>query len=124
MIWGSQRPDCPSCAGPLVFCPGYRRYVREAGRYWKISVPRLRCARCGVSHAAGAAVPFITRRHVHRAVPQAARPDPHPTGAGYLGLVAAAHDGEAGTGAKIGFTPLGKLNAGEPGQEQEQEQER
>src|SRR6266567_2734454 len=27
---------------------------------------------------AGAAVPFVTRRHVHRAVPQAARPDPDP----------------------------------------------
>jgi hypothetical protein len=48
---GFPRPDCPSCAGPLVFWPGYRRYVREAGRYWKIFVPRLRCARCGVSHA-------------------------------------------------------------------------
>ena len=69
---------------------------------------------------AGAAVPFSTRRHV-RAVPQAARPDPHPTGVDYLGLVAAAHDEEAGTGAKIDFTQLGKLNAGEPGQEQKQE---
>ena len=68
---------------------------------------------------AGAAVPFITRRHVHRAVPQAARPGPHPTGVDYLGLVAAAHDEEADTGAKIDFTQLGKLNAGEPGQEQE-----
>ena len=48
---GFPRPDCPSCAGPLVFWPGYRRYVREAGRYWKIFVPRLRSARCGVSHA-------------------------------------------------------------------------
>jgi hypothetical protein len=48
---GFPRPDCPSCAGPLVFWPGYRRYVREAGRYWKIFVPRRRCARCGVSHA-------------------------------------------------------------------------
>ena len=28
---GFQRLDCPSCAGPLVFWPGYRRYVREAG---------------------------------------------------------------------------------------------
>jgi len=28
---GFPRPDCPSCAGPLVFWPGYRRYVREAG---------------------------------------------------------------------------------------------
>jgi hypothetical protein len=48
---GFPRPDCPSCAGPLVFWAGYRRYVREAGRYWKIFVSRLRCARCGVSHA-------------------------------------------------------------------------
>ena len=51
MIRGFPRPDCPSCAGPLVFWPGYRRYVREAGRHWKIFVPRLRCAQCGVSHA-------------------------------------------------------------------------
>ncbi len=72
---------------------------------------------------AGAATPFITRRHVHRAVPQAARPDPAPTGIDYLGLVAAAHDEEAGTGAKIDFTQLGKLPASEPGQEQEQERD-
>jgi putative transposase len=55
---------------------------------------------------AGQAVPFITRRHVHRAVPQAARPDPDPTGIDYLHLVAAAHGEEAGTGAKIDFTKL------------------
>jgi putative transposase len=55
---------------------------------------------------AGAAVPFVTRRHVHRAVPQAARPTPTPTGIDYLGLVAAAHDNEAGTGAKIDFAQL------------------
>ena len=50
---GFPRPDGPSYAGPLAFWPltGYRRYVREAGRYWKIFVPWLRCARCGVSHA-------------------------------------------------------------------------
>src|SRR6266700_3552433 len=59
---------------------------------------------------AGTATPFITRRHVHRAVPQAARPDPDPTGIDYLGLVAAAHDEAAGTGAKIDFTRLGKLS--------------
>ena len=63
---------------------------------------------------AGAAVPFVTRRHVHRAVPQAARPDPDPTGIDYLGLVAAAHDDEAGTGAKIDFTQLGKLPGSDP----------
>ena len=45
------RPACPSCAGPLVFWSGYRRYVRAAGRCRKIFVPRLRCASCGVSHA-------------------------------------------------------------------------
>jgi putative transposase len=56
---------------------------------------------------AGTATPFITRRHVHRAVPQAARPEPAPTGIDYLGLVAAAHDEAAGTGAKIDFAQLG-----------------
>jgi hypothetical protein len=45
------RPDCPSCAGPLVFWSGYRRYVRAAGCCRKIFVPRLRCASCRVSHA-------------------------------------------------------------------------
>ena len=58
---------------------------------------------------AGAATPFVTRRHVHRAVPQAARPDPVPTGIDYLGLVAAAHDEAAGTGAKIDFARLAAL---------------
>src|SRR6266436_1278329 len=63
---------------------------------------------------AGTATPFITRRHVHRAVPQAAPPPPAPTGIDYLGLVAAAHDEEAGTGAKIDFTQLGKLTGSPP----------
>jgi hypothetical protein len=45
------RPDCPSCAGPMVLWAGYRRYVREAGRCQKIFVPRLRCGRCRVTHA-------------------------------------------------------------------------
>jgi hypothetical protein len=58
---------------------------------------------------AGAAVPFVTRRHVHRAVPQATRPEPAPTGTGYLGMVAAAHDEAAGTGAKIDFARLAML---------------
>ena len=48
---GFPRPACPSCAGPLVFWSGDRRYVRAAGRCRKIFVPRLRCAPCGVSHA-------------------------------------------------------------------------
>lgn len=59
---------------------------------------------------AGMARPFLTTRHVHRAVPQAARPDPTPTGIDYLGLVAAAHEQAAGTGAKIDFTQLAKLD--------------
>jgi putative transposase len=71
---------------------------------------------------AGAATPFITRRHVHRAVPQAARPEAAPTGIDYLGLVAAAHEEEAGTGAKIDFTRLGKLPGSDRNQPQEQRQ--
>lgn len=57
--------------------------------------------------AAGVATPFRIGRHVHRAVPQAARPEPAATGIDYLGLVAAAHDNEAGTGAKIDFSQPG-----------------
>ena len=70
---------------------------------------------------AGAAVPFIVGRHVHKAIAPAPGPEPERTGIDYLGLVAAAHDEEAGTGAKIDFTALGRLAAGEPGQQQEQE---
>jgi putative transposase len=73
---------------------------------------------------AGAATPFITRRHVHRAVPPAARPEAAPTGIDYLGLAAAAHEEEAGTGAKIDFTRLGKLPGSDRNQQQEQEEER
>jgi putative transposase len=71
--------------------------------------------------AAGAAVPFVTRRHVHRAVPQAARPEPIATGVDYLGLVAAAHDDEAGTGAKIDFAQLAMFTPGsaQDGKEQD-----
>jgi len=61
---------------------------------------------------AGQAVPFVTRRHVHRAVPQAARPDPAPTGIDYLNMVAAAHEEEAGTGAKIDYAQLAMLDGG------------
>jgi putative transposase len=55
---------------------------------------------------AGVATPFVIGRHTHRAVPQAARPAPTPTGIDYLGLVAAAHEETAGTGAKIDFAQL------------------
>ena len=56
---------------------------------------------------------------MHRAVPQAARPDPDPTGIDYLGLVAAAHEEAAGTGAKIDFIQLGKLPGSDPAQQEE-----
>jgi putative transposase len=59
---------------------------------------------------AGQAVPFTVRRHVHRAVPQAAAPPPAATGIDYLSLVAAAHDEEAGTGQKIDFARLAVLD--------------
>jgi len=55
---------------------------------------------------AGVARPFVTRRHVHPAVPQARRQEPEQTGVDYLGLVAAAHESSAGTGEKIDFTQL------------------
>jgi putative transposase len=72
---------------------------------------------------AGQAVPFVTRRHVHRAVPQAARPEPAATGIDYLGLVAAACDDEAGAGAKIDFTALAALSGNGHAPEQEAGQE-
>lgn len=59
---------------------------------------------------AGVATPFVTRRHVHPAVPQAARPEPAATGVDYLGLVAAAHEEAAGTGSKIDFSQLGMFS--------------
>ncbi len=55
---------------------------------------------------AGVATPFVIGHHTHRAVPQAARPTPTPTGVDYLGLVAAAHEEAAGTGMKVDFTQL------------------
>jgi putative transposase len=42
--------------------------------------------------AAGIATPLVVGRHTHPAVPQAAHPQPEPTGIDYLGLVQAAHD--------------------------------
>ncbi len=48
---GFPRPDCPSCAGPLVFWSGYLRHVRAGGRCRRIFVPRLRCGPCQVTHA-------------------------------------------------------------------------
>ena len=55
---------------------------------------------------AGVATPFVTKRHTHRAVPQAKPPDPEPTGIDYLALVQKAHEEEAGTGGGIDFSQL------------------
>lgn len=66
---------------------------------------------------AGAATPFTVRRHVHPAVAQAARPEPAATGVDYLGLVAAAHDEAAGTGAKIDFSQLDMFGPNDDGEE-------
>jgi putative transposase len=71
---------------------------------------------------AGSATPFITRRHVHRAVPQAAPAPPAPTGIDYLGLVAAAHDEAAGTGVKIDFAQLAMFTAGDGDKDEDKEQ--
>jgi Domain of unknown function (DUF6431) len=45
------RPDCPSCAGPMTFWSGYRRWVRYGCCCRRIFVPRLRCGPCRVTHA-------------------------------------------------------------------------
>jgi transposase-like protein len=45
------RLECPRCAMPMCFWSGYRRWVREPGRCWRIFVPRVRCGRCCESHA-------------------------------------------------------------------------
>ena len=42
--------------------------------------------------AQGVATPLVIGHHTHPAVPQAARPQPQPTGVDYLGLVLAAHE--------------------------------
>jgi putative transposase len=55
---------------------------------------------------AGVATPFVIGRHTHRAVPQAPRPEPAPTGIDYLNMVAAAHEEAAGTGAKVDFAQM------------------
>ncbi len=59
--------------------------------------------------SAGLATPFLIGRHTHRAVPQAARPLADATGVDYLGLVAAAHDEEAGTAAKVSFARVEQI---------------
>jgi len=72
---------------------------------------------------AGVARPFITRRHVHPAVPQAIRPEPAATGVDYLGLVQAAHEEATGTGTPIDYARLNLL-AGQPDREPDRETRR
>jgi Domain of unknown function (DUF6431) len=62
------RPDCPSCAGPLVCWSGYWRHVRASGRCRKIFVPRVRCGPCRVSHALLPAFVLAWRLDVAEAV--------------------------------------------------------
>ena len=61
---------------------------------------------CLEGKAVGVATPFVIGRHTHRAVPQAKRPEPQATGIDYLGMVAAVHDEQAGTGQGIDFAQL------------------
>jgi putative transposase len=68
---------------------------------------------------AGVATPFLTRRHVHRAVPQAIRPVPEATGVDYLGLVCQAHEESTGTGQKIDFSQLQMFAGEEPDKDEE-----
>ena len=66
---------------------------------------------------AGAAVPFVIGRHVHRAVAPAPQPAAEATGIDYLGIVAAAHDEQAGAAAAIDFTQLPLQAAGDDQEE-------
>ena len=45
------RLGCPRCAAPMCLWSGYRRWVRDADRCWRIFIPRQRCARCLMTHA-------------------------------------------------------------------------
>ena len=60
---------------------------------------------------AGVAIPFVIGRHTHKRVPQAAPATPEATGIDYLGMVAAAHEEAAGTGAKIDYAQLATFGA-------------
>ncbi|MGD0883245.1 MAG: DDE-type integrase/transposase/recombinase [Acidimicrobiales bacterium] len=64
---------------------------------------------------AGVATPFVIGRHTHRAVPQAARPVPEPTGVDYLSMVASAHE-EAAAPGPISFTDVPMFNLSEDDQ--------
>src|SRR6516165_10678323 len=55
------RPDCPSCLVPSVFWSGYWRFAREQGAERKIFIPRVRCPRCGATHAVLPAFALVRR---------------------------------------------------------------
>ena len=55
------RPDCPSCLVPAVFWSGYWRFARERGAERKIFIPRVRCPRCGATHAVLPAFALVRR---------------------------------------------------------------
>jgi hypothetical protein len=109
----------------MVFWSGYRRHVRAADRCRKIFVPRLRCARCGVSHALLPAFVLAWRLDVAETVgavitevaggacgvrPAAARAAvPHTTARGWVRRFAA-RSGELGTA----FAALAVELGGEP----------
>jgi len=45
------RPQCPACAAAMAFWSGYERSVRHRGLVLKLWVRRVRCRRCGATHA-------------------------------------------------------------------------
>jgi hypothetical protein len=55
------RPDCPSCLVPAVFWSGYWRFAREQGAERKVFIPRVRCPRCGATHAVLPAFALVRR---------------------------------------------------------------
>ena len=45
------RPRCPACATAMAFWSSYERSVRHRGLFLKLWVRRVRCRRCGATHA-------------------------------------------------------------------------
>lgn len=45
------RPECPACAAAMTFWSGYERSIRHSGLFLKLWVRRVRCRRCGATHA-------------------------------------------------------------------------
>ena len=53
--WGRKvlapRPNCARCGAPMAFDGGYPRWVREAGKCYRVFVRRARCRGCGIGEA-------------------------------------------------------------------------